>query len=391
MIRHINRIASQENQMKTFFPVALSAAALVVMTFAAMSHAQQLSTDVEPQAEASATTAPSAAPATLPSTAPAAAAATPPASAEPQKPAEVTKPVEQKPAQEVGAAIGKEQMDELVKLIEANAQVWAEGQEPDTEILKKLRSVTYDETTVPLLAAQLNARRDPLQSLYVADMLLEPLLLARTPVIEKSLPAVKEFVLRAAYKPLPVYSPAQLKMLELPVGGEAMLRVADAVEKRRSEKHARELPIKLNNEMVAQLRRKLVLLLLAAEKPAEDKLVMKLIAQAESQKILDYAKFLEIITADAYKLDEKRAKAFYDDFRLLARQLVLVKDNYSSPSEVQLNPSGNSRFNEQEDYPAIRLIDAANKLTPASNLPALKVPARNEIDALREKNKPRTR
>ena len=90
--------------------------------------------------------------------------------------------------------IRAEGLKALVGQLKQQAKKWARDELDKKAVramAKKIKSVTYDMKSVELLAKQLAMPGKSVKDLYVANRLVRPLLLAKTDVIRKALPAVK--------------------------------------------------------------------------------------------------------------------------------------------------------------------------------------------------------
>ena len=281
--------------------------------------------------------------------------------------------------------VSQEELTTIAKQVEVVAKAWLSGKLDDDQesyrmMMRGLKGVTYDEGSIDALSAVINApRADPID-LYVANKLLGPLLLAKSDVILKAVPAVKKFDQRVGkYMPLPVYSEENLKPFAYPEGASREQKAA--VDQRRKEKLDKEKPIQLHNEQVGLLKKTACELMVLAADANEDQELFQTLKKMEAQGLWAYSDIAEIFRSEARRMPEDRAKALYDPCETLwnhlreeMEQKKLAQKTYADPGTVVLKPAENSTFTQHEDAPTARLLKLINQLAPMARMPALKDP-----------------
>jgi len=273
-------------------------------------------------------------------------------------------------------AVRVDEMEKLVKEIEAEAEAWATGRRPDVAMTHRLRAVWYDvESLIPLSKA-LDAKREPPRDLYVANRLFYPLLQARPHVISESISMVETAWRKMGkYKPYPSYSKAELKKFQLPEGGDKVAQSSAA--KARGEKLKGEREIQRHNEQVHILQGTMFRLMVLAGNPDHDAKLSKALVQAEQQGSWIYADVLEAIRSQAKRMKRDRAKLFYEGLRKFwddVRARKRDKKTYVDYGAAELLPDKESHFVRHEDITKMRILTVINQVAPAARMPALRDP-----------------
>ncbi len=291
-------------------------------------------------------------------------------------------------------AVSKEEIQALAKQIETDADTWLAGKVVEVGPEGKLRSISYDAQTVDLLLAQLSAgRKDPV-NLYVANLLISPLLMAKDEVVAKALPSLLAFRDKAGkYNEMPELSAAQLAALKETDGSATATsgpstQPSSAASKLQEAKLAKERPLALHNQQLYLLEQNLAVLLLYGNDKKFDQQLLDLLKEAIAQQSWTYTDILSALRQQAGKMGQERAKVFYDALVELGDEHRLDKKVFRKLGMVKLEPADNSVIPQVTEYTGQRLVDAANILASAARQPAHKVPTKAEIDKANAKPSP---
>ena len=273
-------------------------------------------------------------------------------------------------------AIRIDEMEELVKEIEAEAEAWVTGRRPDVAMTHRLRAVWYDvESLIPLSKA-LDVSREPPRDLYVANRLFYPLVQARAHVISESISMVETAWRKMGkYKPYPSYSKAELRKFQMPGGDDKVAR--GSAEKARGEKLKAEREIQRHNEQVKILQGTMFRLMVLAGNPDHDAKLSKALVLAEEKGSWIYADVLEAIRSQAKRMKRDRAKVFYEGLRKFwddVRAREKDKKTYVDDGAAELLPDKETHFVRREDIAKTRILTVINQVAPAARMPALRDP-----------------
>lgn len=299
-----------------------------------------------------------------------------------------------RPARAAGAT--REQIDEIVKQLRANADLWWNDQDIRAEAEVALKTVWFDKASIPHLTQVLSSMPTDPNGLYVINRLLRQLSFARTDAVRAALPTVKNLhgKLKDDYKPFPRLSEKQVEALKKPSGGGAEARAA--LEQRRSEKAAKEKVIAKHNQMIYALEMSTFKLMLFAKDPEEDKQLSEWLIQAEKQRSAIFLTIVEGMAADARRMSKERAEQVYEVLRPYGVEVKMQKKTaYVDRGRATIRPDDVSTYEVRQDYPGIRILAMLNRIATAARTPALKVPKDKEIEKYHKdrakKRRPRTR
>lgn len=292
-------------------------------------------------------------------------------------------------------AITKEALDALTKDLEANGALWLKDEPVNPAVERQLKEAAFDRSSAEVVSAALRAIRKDGAGLYVTVRLLGRLAFCDTETIQAVLPAVTSVHrgLRNAYKPLPQFAKADLVGLAMPDAGaaggtDAILKTIAAIEKKREVKVEREKPIAKHNEMVFEIETKSYLLMMLANDPKQDKQIMDDWLAAEKRETVHFLMILELVGAQAAKMDQERAKTWYNWLKPHAIRLRMEnRKAYTHPGRAILRRDDNSRFDQVQKFPGVEVLNTMNKLATAAKLSALNVPKDKEIEEFHKKKK----
>jgi len=293
------------------------------------------------------------------------------------------------PAGDEGAgSITGPELDSLAKQIEQEAKVWIARKKIGDEVAKRLKTITYDEVSLRLLKRQINKpRKDPV-NLYVANRLFEPLLRADKKTIALALPIVKQAHSRLGrFKVFPKRGKARSKSLAIPpdwkpgTNAGTMLRILGRVDRIRDRKVAPELAIARHNEQVGILERTVIKLMAMADISKEDESLREMLKVSEGRGLSTYAEIIAAVRTEAGKMNQERAKLFYETFVSMGNRLRLKRQEYINRSDARIVRDADSNYGTYRGYPGRELLTAANVLATRAKMPAVTVPTQKQVDA----------
>ena len=296
-----------------------------------------------------------------------------------------------------GQGATKEQIDEIVKQLQANAELWWKDQDIKAEAEIALKTVWLDRASIPHLTQVIGSMPTDPNGLYVINRLLRQLSFARTDAVRAALPTVKNLhaKLKKGYKPFLELSEKQVQALKEPSSGSAQARAA--LEQRRREKVAKEKIIAKHNEMIYTLEMRTYKLMLFAKSPEEDKLLSEWLIEAEKQRSANFLTIIESMAADARRMSKERAEQIYKIVRPYGVEVKMQKKTaYVDRGRCTIRPDDVSTYEVRQEYPGIKILSALNRIATAARTPALKVPKEKEIEkyhkdrAKKRRTRPRT-
>jgi hypothetical protein len=260
---------------------------------------------------------------------------------------------------------------------------------------QRLAALTYTEENLPKLTEALQAGgRSEQVALYVANKLLAPLAPGSKPgqtaklpaaeIYQKALPAAKGGERRfGRYPDMPRYGPGALSAYEIPLQApnktpEELLKIVNHVQRDRQQKLARETPIAKQRELVSLLHARLFELMAHANKADEDDQLRRILTNLEREGNASFVDVLTAITTEAPRMDEKRAKAFYDHIASMAS--VMVEIPYG-PKQVKFKIEKMYLGPQYTNYGLINLSSHENSVPAPVNV-NIGVPATAALAAL---------
>ena len=286
-----------------------------------------------------------------------------------------------------------DELKELVEVIEAEAEAWANSQRLGAKVTHQLRNVWYDKGSINPLRTVLEEERKSPIGLFVANRLLSPMIYAKSSVIAEAMGMIHSVSERLAkYKTLPTYNEEELKGLQLADDAPKSLR--DRVEKRRAEKRKKELEVQKHNEQVRSLRGVVYQLMIRARVAEEDALLLKALVASEKNGDWMYADILEAIRSQARRMKEDRAKVIYEALRSFWNDLRAAggaSKTYTDQGSVKIVPLANSQYATHADVAKNRTLTVINQVASASRMPALRDPKNIKKPKKKPTKKTRTR
>lgn len=279
-----------------------------------------------------------------------------------------------------------------------NLDSWLHHRPKDPVMERMLRAFTYTPQTVAQLASVLATRRERPMDTFVANRIVQPLLMAKQEVIRQALPVIDRAIPRlGGYSALPQYPGSlqeEYRKLAARVNPNDLSQLPPALlVKLRTERR-----IRLRNAELAGLENTLWSLLVMAGETKADKDFIKRLAEAEEKGSHAWADGIAAVT-DTFRLarmDRKRAAWYYDELGKIGRELRLEKKVYRDVGNVKLSLSEAPAIPEKVDYPGILFYTAISRLAVRSRMPALIIPTRREIERYQaqkrkesEKDRPR--
>jgi hypothetical protein len=279
--------------------------------------------------------------------------------------------------------------DELVKA----AADWMADKPADSALENKIKAVTYDDDGARVMVSLLNeyaGKPDPV-NLYVATKLLQPLTMAKTEVVRKAMPGAKEVCKRLIrYVDFPKLSKAEEDALKVPndpkMSVDDVVKAKERVQKVQEQKIAKDRATKLHNEQAFRLEKMMYKLMILAGDEAFDKEVLEAIFKAEREGTRLFFDLLGMVRSEASKMDEKRAKVYYDTLAKMSkmpvdgREMRMRKAKYKDLGTPRLNPTGESGYEAKDDYPGIAILTTLNQVATSAKQPSLTVPSQADVD-----------
>jgi hypothetical protein len=303
--------------------------------------------------------------------------------------------------------ITDKQLNLLVKRLETSAERWLAGRGEDEGVLTDLDDVQYPADSLPLLKQHLTARRADPVDLYVANRLLRPLVprddvqspAADPELIRLLIPTVQAIRGRARMLPFVQYPPSHLRRLKLPeykgnVSPEKLMADVMHFEQLRGQKMSADRKVALHNREVVELTLTTAELILLADRPAFDQVLVRMVAQEEQAKSKAYEDILRRIRDAAGELSRQRATVLYKGLLPLGAQLRMARKEYIDFTKPMVMGDENSYYGRQRDdkgklkgkpswgYPGIEILGAVNQLAAKAGLQAQDLPSKDEIDAM---------
>ena len=294
-----------------------------------------------------------------------------------------------RPAEIEGIRQGE--LNALAKELKTYAAAWADGELRDEDvraIAKKLKGVTYDEKSAPLLRVRLSKLTRPPEDLFVANRLIRPLLLAKTSVIRLVLERVERVHGRMGQYLKPMeFTPEQVKRLQLPtyqedVSADDMMLAVAASQELRQRKLRIDNEAKRNNQEVYELRKTLCVLALLANKTKRDRQLLARLRTLKGQKAWLLVDLIQLIGQNARSMDEKRAEFFYNTFVRDGVRLRLVSVKLIRPFDITFVPTATSKIVSTFQHPGVLYLQSANLLAPVAKQPAVNVPDSSVVAAM---------
>jgi len=289
--------------------------------------------------------------------------------------------------------IRKENLDEMVTKLEANADLWLQDKPVSATVERQMRDLVFDKDSVRPLSTLLRSIKKDDKGLYVIGRLLRYLSFAKTDVVQAALSSVKSVhsSVRRTYRPFPKFSKAQEKALSLRdysprLRTPAIMKEMATVQKRREAKLAGEKLIAKHNELVYNIEKTCYQLMLLAKDQREDKFLVNTLLLAERRKSSFFVSILDQIAADARKMDRDRAQGFYNALKPHGVRLKMERErSYQHFGKASLSSDRASSFGTVRALPGAHILKTMNRLATPAKLPALKVPTKKEIDAFHKK------
>ena len=269
---------------------------------------------------------------------------------------------------------------------------WVARRPLDPILESRMKRIWYDHNSIDALVKALKApHKDHHVKLYVANRLIKPLLMAKTEVIRKAMPAITAIHKPSTeYSRLPSYTERELKSYQL--NEKASPKEKEKLQERRLEKMRKELLPAFHNEQQASLNKTLYMLMVYADQDQTDRELIEMMVAAEKKRHWDYAAILEAIRSEARKMTQERAERLYKEFKPI--WLLLRKQGaktYEDPSAAKLNITGNSTNTKRKDSAGKRLLKVTNQIAPKAKMPALQEPKARKARGKPKLRKPRTK
>ncbi|MDP7287165.1 MAG: hypothetical protein QGH94_04145 [Phycisphaerae bacterium] len=270
-----------------------------------------------------------------------------------------------------------DELNELVKGVEAQAAAWARSKRENAKMSHNLRNIWYDQGSINPLRTVLEVERPSPNDLFVANRILAPMINAKPKVITEALGMIHTVSERlAVYKDLPTFTEAQLEAMAPPT--DAPKSVMDLARKRRGEKKKEELAVQKHNQQARALRLLVYRLMVRARSREEDTRLLKALVVSEKNSDWMFADILEAIRSQARRMSEQRGKVLYGSLREFWNELRAGEGSgaktYVDQGSVEIVSGSNSKYTTHSDIAKKRTLTVINQVASAAKMPALKDP-----------------
>lgn len=297
-----------------------------------------------------------------------------------------------------GAGVTREQLDEIVKKLEAGAKEWLRGADVAKPVEGSLKGVSFDEGSVAHLNNVLRSFRRDMARLYAINRLLDRLAAAKPQAIRGALANVKTLHnrVRSFYRQVPQLSRAQAEALVLPdscrgMNTEAIMGRMSLLESLRDQKVEREQAAVRHNSVIGDVESNAYRLMYLADDPQEDVDLVKAVFLEERRGSFTFITLLDELTRGAQKMSPERARRLCPLFRPhLARLAMQNRKPYVNQGKINVSRSGTSDYEKKDEYAGIRVLTAYNQLVRAAKskqLKPVKVPTTKDIDEYHKKRR----
>ena len=291
------------------------------------------------------------------------------------------------PAPAAGEPARLEELADIATQAREVAQRWLngpdEGEDPadwilrrplDMEFESRMKRLWYNAGSVAALARVLQSPRDEPADLYLVNRMLRPLLDAKTDVIRQAMPQV-----RAMHSKFGRY--ARLPDNPQP-GADAPAEKAKPTQQEQQARLQRlkdVAALQFRNEQVSRLKQLTFRLMVYADQAELDRELIGMIRTTESNGKWEYTAMLDAVRAEARRMKQQRATAFYRQLKTLWREMLQrEKDQrvrtYEDPSSVKLAAEGTTSGGTHRDNAGNRILKVLNQLAVPAKLPALQNP-----------------
>jgi hypothetical protein len=304
------------------------------------------------------------------------------------------------PAGARAAGVTKEQLDEVVTKLEANAQLWLKDEEVPGPQRVDVNKISFTKESVPHLEAILKSPKRDTARLYAVGKLLVRLQSASAETIQAALPAVKKLHTRTknTYRAFPRFNPSVLASLKMPpysrrMTTDAIMTRMAMLDRQRDVKVTRELPFAKHNEAVYGLESSTYRLMFLAGDVREDSNLAKALFLEERKGSAIFLDIADTIARNAGKMGPQRAQKLYPVFRPhLSRLAMQNKRKYTNRGKANLRRTEASLFEQKDEFAGIKVLETYNKIVEAAKLKTLRkvtVPSRKQIEEYHKKRKAR--
>ncbi len=272
-----------------------------------------------------------------------------------------------------------EAFDKLVAQLKVEAEAFAKaGDDKGPELSSVVKGVQYTKESAQPLFKTLSARSGPpLEELYIAYQLLQPLKMADNDAIRPTKPVLlRLFNTRCQYRPMPRWPQQTLATLNPPpnMPPDQLMKQMETIQKLRREKTQAEQPLVKHNRAVRALETTLKSLLAMLDETSCDEILLKRLAQEERDNLLTYEDTLSAIKAEIGDMKQPRAKMLYEQVKAMALNAG-GKKRYTDSTRPNYSITGNSAFAQSEpQYFAISAMQVVNLLATPAKEPAVPIP-----------------
>ncbi len=299
-----------------------------------------------------------------------------------------------------GAAVSREKLNELVAKLRANGELWAKDEDIPTAQKVDLKNVTFDKASVSALLGVLPSLQRDTAGLYAAGKLLGRLAESDKEAIGAAVPAVRSLQARAksGYRPFPRLSRAQASSLKMPdysgrMTTDAIMSRLAALERQRSAKVDRDLPIAKHNVACCRVEKQAYRIMFRADNPREDVYLIRQMFLAENDGDAMFLHIINLIDKGAQDMADDRARRYQAAFRPhLARLKMKNRTGYTDRCQPNLRSDDVSGYLKDEAYAGVKVLSTYKKLLKAAGMDKqvkVQVPTEQQVKAFHEKKRKR--
>ncbi len=252
---------------------------------------------------------------------------------------------------------------------------------------KKLNAFTYDLEILPELKKYLKRGAPKPQSLFQVNHLLKPLLRSEAEVIRTILPDVKTAYGKMCkyHIPPPPGKKPRKKPGKKPrksrrkTSADSVMRQLAKVQRAGEKKMARDRPLVKQNAQAHVMTLIYYELLLLANDPAEDQVVVDGMMAYVAKNDLTYMHVMKMVIRYAEEFSATRARFFHKAFVKHGNKYRDSFGKFSRPNTLILRPAGTNLVPFENSYPAFQLLNAANAISARAGTAKVAVPSKAKI------------
>jgi hypothetical protein len=294
------------------------------------------------------------------------------------------------------AGVTKEQLDDAIAKLGANAEIWVQDKNIPTKDLADLGSLKFDKESAPAITAALVGIKRDAEGLYSTARLLEHLQASDLETIRAVMPEIERIHLqvKGLYRPFPPVSKGAEDSAGMPkydprMTTEAIMARMSALDSHRGGKKQRDLVIAKQNEGAWDTEQAIYRLIAVGGDLADDTKSMAAMATAERTNDGIFAVILDAYQAATAKMEPARAAKLYQILRPHALRLRMQpKKKYICKGKCQLQADTASTMVLVDDSAGAKVLALVNRLAEVAKdkgLAAVPMPTQKELDDFNKK------